>query len=187
MSKCIVIVGMHRAGTSLVARIFHEWGVNLGEDLMGPDGANTEGFYENWDFVKLNNALIHEAGGSWNYPKKAWSHGDARAKVLVEYSRSELWGWKDNRTAFTFKAYEPYLEDVLFVRCRRKREDIISSLSRTHLRQFDKKDRTIEYLSELCDMYEAAIDEIIVGYPTLVVEYDNLHDCTFFNKELKHF
>ena len=36
-------------------------------------------------------------------------------------------------------------------------------------------------------MYKEAIDEIIVDYPTIVVDYDDLQGCTFFNKELKHF
>lgn len=177
---------MHRSGSSLVARIFHEWGVNLGKDLMGPDGANTEGFFENWDFVRLNNTLLSALGGSWNYPMMI-EHPSPEAKELVERSRSDLWGWKDNRTAFTFRAYEPYLENVLFVRCKRNREAIIQSLTRTHLRQFNTKDQNRKYLNHLCDMHENAIDDITSGYPTITIDYDDLMGCEFFNKDLKHF
>ena len=70
MSLCFVIVGMHRSGSSLVARIFHEMGVYLGEELMGPDFANLEGFYENMDFVRLNNTLMTEVDGDWNRPRE---------------------------------------------------------------------------------------------------------------------
>src|SRR3990167_4680399 len=110
-TKTIIICGMHRSGSSLVARMFYEWGVNLGEKLMEGDFANPEGFFENWDFVNLNNELLSENGGSWNYPVVV-NKPDERCRNLINKCRDTVWGWKDNRTAFTFKAYEPYLENV---------------------------------------------------------------------------
>lgn len=186
MSQCIVICGMHRTGSSLVAKIYHEWGVNLGKNLMEPDGANPDGFYENWDFVIFNDHLLNKTGGSWNYPLLITEPHDAAQDVIVK-NKSELWGWKDNRTCFTFKAYEPFLENVMFVICKRNKESVIKSLFRTHHKLFDVKDRTEEYFGQLYDKHYAALDIVTKGYPTVTVNYEDLENSKFFNKESKHF
>ena len=186
MSQCVVICGMHRAGTSFVSRIFHEWGVYLGEDLNVPDMANAEGEYENKDFVRLNNRLLTEHGGSWNYPVMI-KQSDPRAEVLIAKHKRELWGWKDNRTAFTFKAYEPFLNNVLFVVCRRNRDAVIQSLAKTHFGQFEESTRNSDYYGKLYDQYYVAIDTVSDGYPRIVINYEELTNVTFFNPELRHF
>ncbi len=185
--KCIVIVGMHRSGSSLVAKIFYEWGVNLGADLMEQDYANTNGYYENWDFVKMNNHLLSEAGGSWNYPVMITEPNDAAQNLVTKHNGHELWGWKDNRTCFTFKAYEPALKNVMFVVCKRKREAVIQSLFRTHSKLFQKADRTEKYFGELYDLHYKAIEIITEQYPTISIDYDDLYGSAFFKKEMKHF
>lgn len=177
---------MHRAGTSLVARIFYEWGVNLGKDLMKGDVANPEGFYENWDFVNLNSTLLKENNAEWNYPKII-KRPDIRCKKLIEEHRDTLWGWKDNRTAFTFPAYEPFLENVLFVVCLRDKEAITNSLMRTHKGQFKPEDQNKEYFYKLTDMYYKAIDEISKDYPRIDIRYKDLKGNKYFNLNLEHF
>ncbi len=187
-SKCIIVVGMHRAGTSFVARLFHEWGVYMGNNLGTPDPANAEGEYENLDFVRLNNILLEEHGGSWNEPVMCHSSDD-RAKFLTDIHRSCLWGWKDNRTAFTFRAYEEYLQedDILFVICKRKKNAVISSLFRTHKMQFSEKDRTYDYFSGLYDAYYGAINTVSKEYPSIVLHYEDFKSRKFFNPLLNHF
>lgn len=189
MGVCIVVCGMHRAGTSLVSRLLYEAGVYMGpSSITKPDPANTEGEFENPQFVGLNNILLKEAGGSWNKPLMVQSHGDGRAKLLIEqYGHLPVWGWKDNRTAFTFRAYEPFLNNVLFVVCRRQKESVIKSLHRTHSRQFPEENRNDEYFSWLYDRYYEAIREVSTGYSTLTVKYEDLIYNNSFNPELRHF
>ena len=57
MATCIA--GMHRSGTSMVARALHEAGLYLGEepDLMRPGPDNPEGFWERTEVVAVNDAL----------------------------------------------------------------------------------------------------------------------------------
>lgn len=186
-NSVVVIMGMHRSGTSLVARMFHQLGVNLGSDLMVGDEANLDGYFEDWDFVNLNNTLLAESGASWNYPEvcgPAMNVGDPRAGELIK-NKSGLWGWKDNRTAFTFSAYAAYLDldRVLFVVCTRDKDEIITSLKRTHLDQFREEDRTDKYLSELCDYYNLAIDALTRKRNRIVIRYEDLRGNRFWNQQ----
>ena len=112
---------------------------------------------------------------------------DERCRELIEKHKDILWGWKDNRTAFTFKAYQPYLENVLFVICKRNKEAIIRSLMRTHKGQFRKEDQNEEYFGKLHDMYYAAINEISKNYPRVDIHYEDLVETKYFNSKLRHF
>lgn len=192
---CIVIVGMHRAGTSLVAKMFYEWGVNLGDRLMESDPANEGGYWENWDFVEHSSNMMAQAKTSWNYPKMLDDQSSVgksmhlKAGELIRNNTRHLWGWKDNRTAFTFPVYKPWLMDqkVLFVVCHRDRKAVIASLFRTHIRMFEEQDKTEEYLGKLYDLHYSAIDEISKDYPRVDIRYEDLVDNKFFKPELRHF
>lgn len=177
---------MHRTGSSLVARMFYEFGVNLGTDLMQGDETNPEGYFENWDFVNMNNVLLNEAGGSWNEPRLI-TQKDERCKELVEKNKGNLWGWKDNRTAFTFKAYEPFLDNVLFVITHRNKQSVINSIMETHIEQFPDEKRNKDYVGWLYDEHYRAIDEITKGYNRMDIHYEDLINNKYYNNNLKHF
>ena len=78
LSRPVAIVGMHRSGTSMVAKLLQQAGLNLGEeaDLMPPAAENPEGFYEHLEFVRLNDEVLNIAGAGWDCPPAAgfdWS------------------------------------------------------------------------------------------------------------------
>lgn len=188
--RCIIILGMHRSGSSLVARLFHEWGVFLGEKLLAADGINPDGYFENLEIVRMNDRLLATRSASWSQPEMITDvSAQIRREVeaLVSRSKTKLWGWKDNRTAFTFKIYEPYLENVLFVVCRRQKDSVVRSLMRSHRHLFSEAQRTEDYMGSLYDRYYAAIEAVAKDYPRLDVHYEDLSGSRFFKQDLKHF
>src|SRR5437879_4848084 len=114
-SNAVIITGMHRSGTSMVARITSLLGVYFGpeRDLMTATIDNPEGYFENWGFVKLHNALLDLLGASWKIPPMVrWDEiktsapasalqQDARVLMhyLAEASAGKPWGWKDPRVS----------------------------------------------------------------------------------------
>jgi len=65
----ICIAGMHRSGTSMVARLLQSCGLFLGpEEELGFDSNNGEPHFENVRFVALNDEILRRLGGSWNSP-----------------------------------------------------------------------------------------------------------------------
>ncbi len=61
-----IISGMHRSGTSLVARLFFEGGANMGNPLefYRSDKWNTDGYFEQPDIHSINMPLINGPGGN---------------------------------------------------------------------------------------------------------------------------
>ena len=64
MAEPIIITGMHRSGTSLVASLLQEAGLSIGERLLGPSAGNRKGHFEDVDFVELHEDILADNGAS---------------------------------------------------------------------------------------------------------------------------
>ncbi len=107
--RVIVVAGMHRAGTSAVARGLAALGVGLGDRLMSADvRMNARGFFEDVDVVALDDALLAAHGADWKSVAPlvgvdwdAPAHADARdaaARILAaRLATAPAFGFKDPR------------------------------------------------------------------------------------------
>jgi len=68
--QLVVVLGMHRSGTSAITRGLQALGVNLGEQLMpAVVNDNDKGFFEDTDVNNFNVELFSAIGGDWDgYP-----------------------------------------------------------------------------------------------------------------------
>ena len=136
----VVILGMHRSGTSLVAHLLHQMGVNMGEVFLEADEYNPGGYWEDTEFLAVNKALLAAAGGDWRHPPSVEDMESVRVDLESEMvdlikCRSDAnkhWGWKDPRTCLTLPLWARYLDGQRYVVCRRKAADIEASLRRCH-------------------------------------------------------
>jgi len=60
-----MVLGMHRSGTSVVAKALHSLGVVLGDDLLGATQDNPKGYWEHRGIVELNQRILAELGCNW--------------------------------------------------------------------------------------------------------------------------
>lgn len=107
-SKCILILGMHRSGTSCLAGSLQQYGVHLGK-VFEQNPHNKKGNRENADIMKLNDALLAANGGSWDRPPSIirWNreHKKTRDTIIQEFveSGNQVWGFKDPRNLITLE------------------------------------------------------------------------------------
>lgn len=134
----VVILGMHRSGTSMVAGLLKESGFFLGADadVIRPDRWNEKGYFEQWRVYRLNEHLLETAGGSWVNPPPARdiegldAASDIR-RVLAHYVGKGAFLIKDPRFCLTFPLWEPYLPGpVRIVRVLRAGSAVAASLHR---------------------------------------------------------
>jgi glycosyltransferase involved in cell wall biosynthesis len=63
----VVVLGMHRSGTSALARGIEALGFSFGDSLMPPvHGENEKGYWEDVDVVNLNDRLLYVLGRAWH-------------------------------------------------------------------------------------------------------------------------
>nr|WP_324257476.1 glycosyltransferase [Cellvibrio fontiphilus] len=63
--KLVVVLGMHRSGTSAVMKALSCVGYALGDKLMPARADNPKGFFEDSDIVELNNQMLAHIGQQW--------------------------------------------------------------------------------------------------------------------------
>jgi len=138
----VIVFGMHRAGTSLVANILDKVGVSMGDKFLSPDGLNPNGYYEDEDFLWINKGILEHAGGVWYSPPSVENIKETGVKfreaihTTVEKKKAKagknLWGWKDPRmclTCWTYGIDIAYARHIVVVRNLR---DIKKSLNKAH-------------------------------------------------------
>ncbi|GAW37224.1 chromosome partition protein Smc [Roseovarius sp. A-2] len=62
----LIVLGMHRSGTSALAGVLAKMGADLPQDLMPANEFNPDGYFESLLAYKLNDALLGSAGSSWD-------------------------------------------------------------------------------------------------------------------------
>lgn len=140
--KPIVIFGMHRSGTSVIASMLHRVGISMGQDFLDPDGHNPQGYFEDTDFLWLNKGIIENSGGTWYTPptvsemQEGGKKFDEAAKKIMTAKRKiagqNSWGWKDPRNCLTCWTYAKYVSDAKFIIVVRDFKSIKRSLNAAH-------------------------------------------------------
>jgi hypothetical protein len=137
----VAVVGMHRSGTSMVAKQLNQAGLYLGPDevLMPPAAENPEGFFEHLDFVVLNDEVLNEAGAGWDCPPPAttdWSdsafdrHRERARALAAPLADHGVWGWKDPRTSIDLPFWESAFGPLRVVLVVRNPLEVVTSLHR---------------------------------------------------------
>jgi hypothetical protein len=67
--SALVVLGMHRSGTSALSRALSFLGHDQPSDLMSPQRDNPTGFWEADGIVNLNAAIMDELGITWDRPR----------------------------------------------------------------------------------------------------------------------
>ncbi len=66
--RLVLVLGMHRSGTSTLARGLRVLGVALGKNLLPAHPCNPKGFFEDAGLYAFNKALLAQLGLTWRSP-----------------------------------------------------------------------------------------------------------------------
>jgi hypothetical protein len=189
MEKGIIVLGMHRSGTSLVADIVHRWGAFAGdeEDLLPADDKNANGYWEYAPLVTFDNELLISVESNWFIPpsddsairglinKPGYRH---KGELLIEAMEDAgLWFWKDPRLSLLLPFWQQIWDDVATIIVVRNPLDIVKSLhQRDIFRVGDQGGLFSEQtLLLLWQHYTTAILRNTAGLPnTIFVRYEAL-------------
>ena len=144
----VLVTGMHRSGTSALARTLSLMGAALPAELVSPDPGNPRGHWEPRGMVDLNDRMLAQAGSDlysavdmapdWFASPAARSFTDEAAQLVTRsFGRDELVVLKDPRTALLAPVWNRALAQcgfrVVHVLPLRHPADVAASLRRRHL------------------------------------------------------
>jgi hypothetical protein len=118
--RAVVVLGMHRSGTSALTRVISVLGADLPSSLIPANVANEAGFFESNDLMIVHDQLLSSAGSNWE-DWRAFNPdwytspvaADFKQRVLGvlrhDFAQSQLFVIKDPRICRFF----PFWRDVL--------------------------------------------------------------------------
>lgn len=186
--KIIVVLGMHRSGTSAVTRSLAVLGVKIGDNLhpAGPD--NPKGFWENRECLAINEELLRHFNSAYdcldlrieNIAADPFLKGlKEQATQLIHRQLNEStgpWGFKDPRTCrllfFWQEVFQAVQCDVCYILVSRNPLSVAASLAKR-----EQMPEIKSYLLWLQHVVPAVMET--EGQERVIVDYDNFMDSPF--------
>jgi hypothetical protein len=140
----ILILGMHRSGTSATARLINMMGAYFGPETMAMGGQpeNPKGFWERFDVLHANKELMKTQQCDWDmlknwHPEKAAHIPDVMRpfmqKIIAELDSQPNWLIKDPRLCLTLPAWLSLLQKPLALIVYRNPLEIAVSLAKRNM------------------------------------------------------
>ena len=137
LKRPIVILGMHRSGTSFTTSVFVKAGARVGPNPWEESKYNPYGNFESKDISNLNERILNTFGSSWDNPSVCDSResffGSLRhkyeiIKIISKLSSEDLVAVKDPRMIFTLSFWEHFFEKPTYIACFRNPFSVAKSL-----------------------------------------------------------
>lgn len=180
--RAIFVLGMHRSGTSALARVLNLMGVDLGTGSEAAGRDNQRGFWEHPELVTINEDFLKSIHSSWqdmhSLPDQWWQANTLSPFVRriesvldQQFSQSPVWGLKDPRLCRVLPLWLPVLKQrncqPSFVCITRHPAEVMRSLKTRN-----KFSSWKGYLLWLKYVLEA--EKGSRGYPRVFVTYEDL-------------
>jgi len=119
---CILVLGMHRSGTSAMTRTINAMGAALPSNLIPPLEDNAEGFWESEDMVHIHNRFMVAVDHGWNdprpLPREAYDtpaglvcRAELMALLRRDFTGQSLFVIKDPRISVLMPIWKTLLRD----------------------------------------------------------------------------
>jgi hypothetical protein len=183
--RLIVVLGMHRSGTSAMTRALQAMGVELGSRLMPPvEGVNDKGFWEDLDLNALNIEMLGALNRDWHYLAPVAENSvellcgkgflsKAEELLRLKIGQSPVFGFKDPRVTMLLPFWQRVFAlcdiDISYVLALRNPVSVAKSLARREHFEFRKS--TLLWLGHVLSMMRWTMGaklRILVDYDRLV-------------------
>jgi glycosyltransferase involved in cell wall biosynthesis len=138
LPKIVIVLGMHRSGTSLLAQYLYRVGLYAGDDFVPANEYNTEGYLEYQPLVDFHEKLLSYTGNTWYAPSQSINNHDllvryadeARLLIARMDASGKDWFWKDPRMPVFLEFWKEILKgrEIHFIITLRHPSAIANSL-----------------------------------------------------------
>ena len=178
-STGLVVLGMHRSGTSAMSGALGLCGAWLGgeAELTLANFENPRGFWERRDIRAICDRLLHAAGADWwkvaAFEETAVPHsviaeqGRAFRQVVIDLEAHDVWAVKEPRLCLLFQILRPYIPNAVCIHVHRNPLDVARSLRA-------RNGFGVAEGLALWEIYNLNALQASAGLPRLVVSYEAL-------------
>jgi hypothetical protein len=95
VAQALLVLGMHRGGTSALTRVLSLLGAALPKNLTAPEPSNPTGHWEPWDIVSIHDDLLPTAGSRWD-DWRAFNPDWAQSRIAEDFRKKLLAGLQND-------------------------------------------------------------------------------------------
>jgi GT2 family glycosyltransferase/glycosyltransferase involved in cell wall biosynthesis len=178
-STGLIVLGMHRSGTSLLTRLLSLSGAWLGEEeeISAKGDDNPTGFWENSSVKSINQCLLEAVGSDWDDTSHfdLWSVPPGIDTFLRQQAmgvtnrlrQHRIWAVKDPRLCLVLPWWQPIFGNIVVMHCVRSPLDIAHSLKQ-------RNGFPISLGIALWEFYQRSALRVSTGLPAISIAYDDL-------------
>lgn len=175
----LMVLGMHRSGTSVLARVLNLMGAYFGPEGVstGANEENPKGFWERKDIRALNDSVLHGSGWDWN----RIAHLDLRlvpppilenfhkhaSRLVLEMDAHRPWMMKEPRLCLLLPLWRRWLEVPIGIHIYRHPVEVASSLKK-------RNDIPIPVGLAMWEKYVQTATVVSADMPRIVVSHREL-------------
>jgi hypothetical protein len=186
----VIVLGMHRSGTSAVMKVLENMGCYIGEpdDFLPSNEGNPKGYWERWDVVSINKRLLQSQQRDW-VTISEFALNDVPPALAEELTREfkqivdrlnvhPFWAIKDPRLSLLMPLWQPLLQRPLYVLCIRDPIEVAKSLQ-------TRNQLPLSVGLALWELYAVAMLRVTTGSPRIILDYHKLlSDSVYQTKRL---
>lgn len=153
-NKVLMIVGMHRSGTSLTSQWLSACKLHLGYRLLDANHSNQKGHYEDLDFLDYHKDILAqhakskkglEPGLDINVAEDEYLAERGRSLIMLKNRLQEAWGWKEPRTCLFLDYYHTLLPNAKAIVVYRDPEEVVDSLIRRDFKRIMTRAKRLSF------------------------------------------
>ncbi|MCF6355618.1 MAG: glycosyltransferase [Candidatus Polarisedimenticolaceae bacterium] len=175
----LIVLGMHRSGTSVLARLLNMMGAYFGPEGIstGANQENPKGFWERRDVRQLNDFVLNSVDCDWDrvadFDQKELPDDviaefrEKASKIILEVDAHRPWFFKEPRLCVLFKLWRNLFEVPVCIHIYRNPVEVAHSL-------FTRNNIPIHAGIALWEKYNLSALEASHGLPRFVASYNKL-------------
>ena len=187
----VFILGMHRSGTSALARVLNLMGLYFGGEQVstGRNLENQKGFWERRDVRTLNDTILFNANCDWDcvstfrvneLPSETLDdYRAAMADIVMDMDAHRPWFLKEPRFCLLFPVWRAVLEMPFCIHIHRNPLEVAHSLK-------ERNGVSIRVGLALWELYNRLALQASTGLPRHIVSYADLLDDPMGTVEAVH-
>lgn len=186
--KTVIVLGVGRCGSSMIAHILHTLGIYIGPTFIEANEYNKNGYWEDSTIMSIHEKMLKSIGrGWWNPPKtieevynvpeallnQLFLIFDRRMNQAQELGKI-CWGWKDPRTHWLLPIYNHNLVNSHYIFIHRDPCSIAKSVfyrDKKIVKTFDNTMNIVrDHYNQLGRLYDHSYPHLHISYREVLAE-----------------
>ncbi|MBU3004206.1 sulfotransferase [Paraglaciecola arctica] len=174
MEQQIIVLGMHRSGTSMLSKLLINLGVDMGDGNHVGSISNVDGHNEDTEMRVINEAILSTLKSTWDDPPKKEDIAHIEDFICKQYTefvdkRGGLWGVKDPRLSLFASELDKVLTNPKYIFILRNEDSVAKSLN-------VRDGMSIDKAKKLKCKYDEYIVDFLSNKSHLKIQYEDLID-----------